>query len=66
MSRLRGADISRESWDAFYELYLHTVDDKWGQAYLTRDFFRVLARDMADRVLLVLAHDEGGGWWPVR
>ena len=61
VSRLRGADISRESWDAFYELYLHTVDDKWGQAYLTRDFFRVLARDMADRVLLVLAHDEGGG-----
>jgi predicted N-acyltransferase len=36
------------------------VHDKWGQAYLTRDFFRILGRDMRDSCLLVLAHDSTG------
>ena len=35
------------------------ADRKWGQAYLTRDFFQRLADAMPERVLLVVA-EEGG------
>jgi hypothetical protein len=60
VKRLRGADIEADHWEAFFQFYLNTVDDKWGQAYLTRDFFRILGRDMRDSCLLVLAHDSTG------
>lgn len=39
---------------------LRTSDRKWGQAYLTRDFFSQLGERMADRVLLVLAETAQG------
>lgn len=35
------------------------ADKKWGQAYLTREFFQLLGEAMPEQVLLVMA-EEGG------
>ena len=52
---LRGGDIGRREWDAFYEFYTSTVDRKWGTAYLTRRFFSLLGERLGDAVVLMLA-----------
>lgn len=52
---LTGDAIEPRHWDAFYDFYEDTAGRKWGQAYLTRSFFDLLGRTMADRVLLVMA-----------
>jgi predicted N-acyltransferase len=52
---LRGGDIGRREWDAFYEFYTSTVDRKWGSAYLTRRFFTLLSERLGDAVVLMLA-----------
>lgn len=57
--RLSGADLTPEVWDRFYGWYRGTVDRKWGTAYLTRGFFEELGRTMGDRVLLVVAEEDG-------
>ncbi|HSK38508.1 MAG TPA: GNAT family N-acetyltransferase [Arenibaculum sp.] len=56
---LTGADLKPEHWDAFYGFYRDTVDRKWGQAYLTRDFFRLLGEMMPEKVVLVMGEDDG-------
>ena len=52
---LRGGDIGRREWDAFYEFYLATSDRKWGSAYLTRKFFTLLGERLGDAVVLMMA-----------
>jgi len=56
---LSGADLKPEHWDAFYDFYLDTTEKKWGQAYLTRGFFDRLTGPLADRVMLVMAEQDG-------
>ncbi|HEV7369586.1 GNAT family N-acetyltransferase [Arenibaculum sp.] len=56
---LTGANIRAEHWDAFYGFYQDTIDRKWGQAYLTRDFFHRLGSAMGEAVVLVMARDDG-------
>jgi predicted N-acyltransferase len=56
---LRGGDIGATQWDAFYRFYKATVDRKWGSAYLTRGFFKLLSERLGDRVVLMLALREG-------
>ncbi len=56
---LTGSAIKREHWDAFYRFYRSTSDRKWGEAYLTRAFFDLLGRRMAERVALVMAKKGG-------
>ncbi|KAI5084261.1 hypothetical protein GOP47_0000430 [Adiantum capillus-veneris] len=58
LRRLRGGDIKAQHWDAFYEFYRNTTDNKWGHAYLTRDFFHMLGSRMGDRILLIVAEEE--------
>jgi predicted N-acyltransferase len=58
---LRGGDIGKRDWDAFYEFYTSTVDRKWGSAYLTRRFFTLLGERVGDRVVLMMARN-GGRW----
>ena len=55
---LRGGDIGRREWNAFYEFYTSTVDRKWGSAYLTRDFFSLLGKRLGDAVVLMLARSK--------
>jgi uncharacterized protein len=56
---LCGAEIEPRHWDAFFEFYLATADRKWGQPYLTREFFHLLGAKLAERVVLVMADFEG-------
>ena len=56
---LTGDDLKPHHWDDFYNFYLATIDKKWGGAYLTRSFFDMISQTMADRILLVMAEDNG-------
>jgi uncharacterized protein len=37
------------------------ADRKWGQVYLTRDFFRLVGETMGERIILVVACDSNRG-----
>jgi len=52
---LRGADIGPAERDAMWAFYQDTGSRKWGQPYLTREFFDLLGERMGDRLLLFLA-----------
>ena len=56
---LRGGEIGRREWDAFYGFYQSTVDRKWGSAYLAKRFFPMLGDRLGDRVVLMLAEKDG-------
>ena len=53
----RGHEIRGEHWDAFHGFYVDTISRKSGQAYLTRAFFEVIGKTMADRVVMFVARD---------
>ncbi|MGO2957795.1 MAG: GNAT family N-acetyltransferase [Acetobacter sp.] len=55
---LRGPDITRADWDAFYRFYENTIDRKWGSAYLTPSFFPLLSDRLGDKVVLMVARKE--------
>jgi len=55
---LRGDDLKPHHWDRFYHFYHDTSDRKWGQAYLTREFFELLHERLADRTVLVAAFND--------
>jgi uncharacterized protein len=56
---LRGDEIRPEHWDAFWIFYQDTGQRKWGRPYLTRAFFDLIARSMADNLVLFLASRDG-------
>jgi predicted N-acyltransferase len=56
---LRGPEIEKYHWEAFYRFYQSTVDRKWGSAYLTRRFFPLLSERLGERVVLMLAEKDG-------
>ena len=56
---LSGADLGETVLDDFWPFYLATVEKRWGNAYLTRDFFRALGRKLGDQVVLVRAREAG-------
>jgi predicted N-acyltransferase len=56
---LRGSEIGKREWDAFYRFYSSTVDRKWGSAYLTRQFFTLLGERLGDAVVLMTAEHDG-------
>ena len=57
--RLQGEEIAPEHWDAFWYFYQDTGARKWGRPYLTREAFDLFSERMGDRLLLVLALQEG-------
>ncbi|MEL6662443.1 MAG: GNAT family N-acetyltransferase [Pseudomonadota bacterium] len=56
---LTGEAITDADWDAFYTFYLDTGARKWGSPYLNRDTFTLLGERMADKILLVMAYEDG-------
>jgi predicted N-acyltransferase len=52
---LTGSDITEAHWDTFFDFYMDTGGRKWGQPYLTRNFFSRIGQTMADQILLVMA-----------
>ena len=57
--QLTGTELRPEHWDDFYRFYLSTIDKKWGGAYLTREFFTEIAASLSDKILLVMASQNG-------
>lgn len=55
----RGADIAAADWDFFYRCYQRTYREHGNSPYLTREFFRQVARDPPDAWLLFVAEREG-------
>ncbi len=55
----RGGDIPASDWDLFYSCYERTYYEHGNAPYLTRDFFRRVARDMPGNWLMFVA--ERGG-----
>lgn len=56
---LTGDDIKAHHWDAFFQFYIDTGARKWGQPYLTREFFSEVTRTMSDRIVLFMCSREG-------
>jgi len=57
--RLHGCEIQPQHWDAFDQCYRATAAHKWGHPYLTQAFFHAIGERLADRIVLVLAEDQG-------
>jgi uncharacterized protein len=56
---LTGDALEDRHMEAFYGFYLNTVDRKWSNAYLNREFFLLLRERMRDKVVLIMASHEG-------
>jgi predicted N-acyltransferase len=56
---LTGDEIGETHWDAFWHFYQDTGSRKWGQPYLTREFFSLLGAEMGGQVLLIFAERDG-------
>ena len=56
---LSGDEIEPEHWDYFWAFYQDTGARKWGQPYLTREFFEIAQDTLRDDIVLVLAQEDG-------
>jgi hypothetical protein len=54
----QGRDILATDWDFFYRCYERTYYEHGNAPYLTRDFFRRMARDMPENWLLFVAERD--------
>jgi predicted N-acyltransferase len=60
LKTLRGHEITLRHWQAFHRFYMATTDKKWGRsAYLTPRFWLLLAERLGDRVVMMVAEQEG-------
>ena len=55
---LKGDKITERVWDRFFAFYNDTGARKWGQPYLTREFFSLIDKTMPERTLLMMAKRE--------
>lgn len=56
---LRGAEIEPAHWAAMWHFYQDTGARKWGQPYLTREFFDQVGAAMGEASLMFLALRDG-------
>lgn len=56
--RIKGQDITEDQWDFFYQCYVNTYLEHRSSPYLTREFFKLIARNMPDQILLVMAYND--------
>ena len=56
---LTGRDLTEEVWDAFFECYTTTGNQKWNPPYLTREFFSRVGSSMGEQILLIMAKLDG-------
>jgi len=54
-----GAELTSAHWDAFFAFYMDTGGRKWGRPYLNRDFFARISESLRDRIVLMLAKQNG-------
>ncbi|UWQ63050.1 GNAT family N-acetyltransferase [Leisingera caerulea] len=55
----QGGSLRPEHWEAFWEFYQDTGARKWGSPYLTRQFFDIAHRTLAQDMALILAWRNG-------
>ena len=53
--RIKGSDVSSDQWDFFYKCYQNTYKEHHSTPYLTPDFFKLIALNMPQNILLVIA-----------
>lgn len=56
---LSGAAIEARHWAAFFRFYTSTSDRKWGAPYLTRRFFDLIGASMGEKIVLIMAEQNG-------
>lgn len=56
---IKGADITQEQWQFFYQCYANTYIEHRSTPYLTPAFFTEIGLTMPQNILLVLAYLEG-------
>ena len=56
---LSGGELTEDVWDVFWEFYQDTGLRKWGTPYLTREAFTLLGDRMGEKILLILAYQDG-------
>jgi hypothetical protein len=56
---LTGRDLTESVWDAFFECYTTTGNQKWNPPYLTREFFSRVGESMGEQILLIMAKLDG-------
>jgi predicted N-acyltransferase len=54
-----GNELSPGDWHTVYRLYMATGRRKWGEPYLTREFFNDARQRVGHRAVVVLARREG-------
>jgi predicted N-acyltransferase len=60
LKTLRGHEITPKHWAAFHRFYRATTDKKWGRsAYLNARFWPLLGEALGDRVVLMVAEQDG-------
>jgi predicted N-acyltransferase len=60
LKTLRGHEITPKHWKAFHRFYKSTTDKKWGRsAYLTSRFWPLMGEALGDRVVLMVAEQDG-------
>jgi predicted N-acyltransferase len=59
MRVLRGPEITAKHWQLFHKFYRSTTDRKWGSAYLTGRFWPLMGERLGDRVVLMIAEQDG-------
>ena len=60
LKTLRGHEITAKHWAAFHRFYLATTDKKWGRsAYLKARFWPLLGEALGERVVLMVAEQDG-------
>jgi predicted N-acyltransferase len=60
LKTLRGHEITARHWAAFHRFYQATTDKRWGRsAYLTSRFWPLLGEYLGDRVVLMVAEQDG-------
>ena len=57
--RYSGEEITEQHWDAFWNFYQDTGRRKWGQPYLTRNFFEIAGEKLKNELLMILAEIDG-------
>lgn len=53
---IKGADITQEQWNFFYQCYANTYREHHSTPYLTPRFFKQIGRTMPENILLILAY----------
>lgn len=59
LEAVTGSALKDRHWDAFYRFYMSTSDRKWGSAYLTREFFDLIGQRIPEKIVLMMAEQDG-------